>query len=81
MLELENEAGLSTGLNVGVPLAIRATIIAAINSNTKPTRIANRFIYIKDERHSEYQTYTEYYLCTKYPYARLQVEEYIVYHA
>jgi hypothetical protein len=47
MLELENEAGLSTGLNVGVPLAIRATIIATVNTNTKPTRTANRCIYIK----------------------------------
>ena len=70
MLELENEAGLSTGLNVGVPLAIRAMIIAAVNSNTKPTRIANRFIYIKMNHcpcHSEYQTYTEYYFMHKIP--------------
>lgn len=46
MLELEHEAGLSTGLNFGVPLAIRVTSIAAVNTNTKTTRIANLFICI-----------------------------------
>ena len=50
MLELENEAGLSTGLNVGVPLAIRAMSITAVNTNTKLTRIANRFICINTIR-------------------------------
>ena len=59
MLELENEAGLSTGLNVGVPLAIRVVSIAAVHTNNKQTRIANCFIYMNmnhSQLHTEYQS-------------------------
>ena len=45
-LELEKDAGLSTGLNVGVPVAILIMSIVAVNTNTRTIRAANLFICI-----------------------------------